>query len=180
MAEPDFDPNEGDDYDDNLAGYDFPACWDAGHILEQLDAACRNVSPAWTLDSALLSIAVHPTGPDRRPTRLGRDERDRVLQALVRTKATVPQLFEPYYPAALIGDGIDAAMGLVILWAETDAERAARGPNLIADAQDVVRILLNHCHCVRMRTRIKTRAEAKNRGAVLDRYFGAHLKRGAR
>lgn len=139
--------------------------WSVESILGSLEQACRNEFPAWALDNALLSIANRSPAPFRKPFVLDEADRDEILQALACAKALMPECI-PDYPPQQFARGLDAAMVQVILWAETESERALRHRDVKADADDVARCLRNDMHTICLSERVQERLHKRQAATI--------------
>ncbi|MDR6870121.1 hypothetical protein J2Y55_001121 [Bosea sp. BE125] len=113
----------------------------------------------------------------RRPERISHQSRDHLIRGILDAQFAVVRR-APDRAAGVIMRGFDGLFVLAAHLAESDEERARRGPDVIRDAVDVVRIMRNCAHNEDLNNRIQQRA-ANRRNSAVAAIIASSLERAA-
>ncbi|KQP82966.1 hypothetical protein [Methylobacterium sp. Leaf117] len=124
--------------------------------------------PPWALDHVLRCLRSHVH--DRKGLRPSGEDRDELLGVMTHALAGAIEHLPASYDRGKIRLGMNAARGLVIYWAETDAARAQRHPHVLPDLLAYAALLRNDARSMTLVEEIRERANLRQRDLLAGLY----------
>ncbi len=140
---------------------DYVVCSIADHFARaQRGDTAFNVSTALASLQTQMSSGRHP--------RISGAQRDALRSAVISARQQVISLFSQPAECAHAGKCLDAVIGLLWMWSESDTRRAARHDHVRPDCQAYARWLRNACHNLCLVEEIQTRARDRREDTVRE------------
>lgn len=134
------------------------------NLRKHLMQVVNGDDPAWALDHILRCLRSHVH--DRKGLRPSGEDRDELLGVMAHALAGAVEHLPASYNRSQIRHGMNAARGLIIYWAETDAARAQRHPHVLPDLLAYAALLRNDVRSMNLAEEIRERAD-RRRGDLL-------------
>lgn len=136
-----------------------------GTLQDDFDRISHGVEVAWNTSGALHRLDIETAKRDA--PRISEQQRDRLIKGLVLAHGPIVDLFHTSTERFLATRGVDAAAGLIITWAESSEQRAARHPHVRIDLQASARWLRNACHNLCLLGEIEDRARQRRHAEIV-------------
>ncbi len=134
----------------------------AAFAADEIERAAGGRDVAWHMSNGIVALQ---RGIQKREL-ISAPQRDSIVRAAIIARDEVLSLFSSPEDRQLASKGVDAVIGLAILWGEPPARRALRHPHVRPDLEAYARVLRNRCHDLNLLEEIKSRAEDRRAGLV--------------
>ena len=128
-------------------------------LFGDFERIASGVEVAWNASSAIATLQE----PARwRAAPISANERDQLLTAFAAARGQILALFFDPAHRIFANRSLDAIEGLIVLWAESDAERTAHHHHMRDDLNACARQLRNVCHNICLKQDIEQRRAERN------------------
>ncbi|MBN8244589.1 hypothetical protein JF546_16345 [Nitratireductor aquimarinus] len=127
----------------------------AAYAADEIEKAAGGRDVAWHMSNGIEALQ---RGVKEREL-ISAPQCESIVRAALNARDEVLSLFSSLEDRQLASKGVDAVIGLAILWGEPPARRALRHPHVRPDLEAYARVLRNRCHDLNLLEEIKSRAE---------------------
>lgn len=134
----------------------------AAYAADEIEKAAGGRDVAWHMSNGIEALQ---RGVKERKL-ISAPQRDSIVRAALNARDEVLSLFSNPEDRRLAANGMEAIIGLAILWGEREARRALRHPHVRPDLEAYARVLRNRCHDLALLGEVKSRADDRRAGLV--------------
>ncbi|MDV6224665.1 hypothetical protein R2G56_00035 [Nitratireductor aquimarinus] len=134
----------------------------AAYAADEIEKAAGGRDVAWHMSNGIEAMQ---RGVQEREL-ISAPQRDSIVRATIIARDDVLSLFSNPEDRRLAANGMEAIIGLAILWGEPPARRALRHPHVRPDLEAYARVLRNRCHDLALLDEVKSRADDRRAGLV--------------
>ncbi|WP_367714582.1 hypothetical protein AB2N04_11210 [Nitratireductor sp. GISD-1A_MAKvit] len=134
----------------------------AAFAADEIERAAGGRDVAWHMSNGIVALQ---RGIQKREL-ISASQRDSIVRAALNARDEVLSLFSGPEDGRLAANGMEAIIGLAILWGEPPARRTLRHPHVRPDLEAYARVLRNRCHNLALLDEVKSRADDRRAGLV--------------